>query len=188
MTDSLVSGKGVTLCVVLITRLHTEAYCLVFYTFLRTNTALWEVRDDELHFNWCCVCVDFSDSQRNGFLKAVEMLWKSVCRAPFTAAVKKRIEQLLKGCKFHYLQSVTNVSKNGSIVAPSMAGLFKSLANQMYDADTMPEFESAVSDMRHRFPKSRTWVNWWTQPGNYMLRLICHTSPVASHTSQVIAS
>ena len=46
---------------------------------------------------------------------------------------------------------------------------FKGLANQMYDAATMTEFEQAVREMQQRFPKSKTWVNWWTQPGHRIL-------------------
>jgi hypothetical protein len=88
------------------------------------------------------------------------------CTAPFTEDGNKRFHANLKGCLFHFRQSVKNVKSNGHVVDVSMATVFQQLADRMYDALTMPEFEKAVSDMRQRFPKARTWISWWTQPGH----------------------
>jgi hypothetical protein len=90
MTDSLESGKGVKLAVVLLTRLHSEAYARVFYQFLKLNPALWSVVDHKLVQNFCCLVVDFSDSQQNGFLMAVQKLWVKQCpsSSPFTPSDK----------------------------------------------------------------------------------------------------
>jgi hypothetical protein len=71
MGDSLESGKGVTLAVVFMTRLHTRAYARAFYTFLKQNPELWTAIDTKLELLFCCVVVDFSDSQRKGFILAI---------------------------------------------------------------------------------------------------------------------
>jgi hypothetical protein len=169
MTDSLESGKGITLAVILMTRLHTSAYARAFYTFLKTNPQLWRVEDFKLELLFSCVVVDFSDSQKNGFVMAVKQLWQEHCRAEFTEEDSRRFLANLKGCYFHFMQSVRNVKNNGNIVPASKVSEFEALTNEMYRATTMQVFESTVNEIRQKFPKSKTWINWWTQPGHRIL-------------------
>ena len=89
MGDSLESGKGVTLAVVFMTRLHTRAYARAFFTFFKQNPELWTAIDTRLELLFCCVVVDFSDSQRNGFILAIQQLWEENCTTPFFDSLPK---------------------------------------------------------------------------------------------------
>ena len=169
MTDSLESGKGVTLCVILLTRLHTGAYKRAFYTFLKKNPALWMVQDGMLVLMFCCIVVDFSDSQKNGFVAAIEKLWMELSLGPFSERTKLQFWRNLKGCFFHWKQSVKHVAHNANVVPIHMQAAFTALADNIYNAADMPQFEEAVQCMQQRFPKSRTWMRWWTQPGHRIL-------------------
>ena len=119
--------------------------------------------------NFHCVVVDFSDSQRNGFISAVRKLWHKNCSTPFNESHRQQFLANLKGCLFHYKQSVKNVKNNGNVVNSSMTTLFQTISDRLYDAATTIEFERAATDLLARFPKAKTWLNWWTQPGHRLM-------------------
>jgi len=166
MTQSTESGKGVTLAEQLVSRLHSGAYKRMFLTFLKKNPLLWNVVNGNLVLLFDACLVDFSDSQRRGFIEAVEALWRLVCTNPWTEAVKRAFMLKLKGCYFHYCQSVTSCCKNSRVVPNGMEAEFKKLANTMYTATTMDQFNAAVTTLGQRFQRAGKWLSWWTAPAH----------------------
>ena len=100
---------------------------------------------------------------------AVKQLWHEHCRVEFTEEDAKRFLANLKGCYFHFMQSVRNVKNNGNIVQESKVSEFEALTSEMYRATIMHDFETTVNEIRQKFPKTKTWINWWTQPGHRIL-------------------
>ena len=50
-----------------------------------------------------------------------------------------------------------------------MTTIFQTMCDRLYDATTTTDFEKAADDMLVRFPKARTWLSWWTQPGHRLM-------------------
>jgi hypothetical protein len=123
------------------TRLTAEAYAGSFHTLLSLNTHLWAVEQDRLILKFF-VIVDFADSQRKGILLAVKKLHESKCTsAPWTLQLEQSYMHHLKGCEFHYKQSVKNTSNNGSVVPYQNQGRFNAGCNAMLTAQTMEDFK-----------------------------------------------
>jgi hypothetical protein len=70
----------------------------------------------------------------------------------------------MKGCKFHWKQSVKHCSHNGHVIPQSLQSDFQVLATQMERAETMDDFHEAVRTVEKKFPGARNWVKWWTNP------------------------
>jgi hypothetical protein len=125
------------------TRLTTNAYAGSFHTLLRLNPELWSIDTTRgrlvLKF---FVIVDFADSQRKGIMLALKMLHESQCpSAPWTRQLEDAYMQHLKGCEFHYKQSVKNTSNNGNVVPYHKQNDFKAGCHSMLTAQTMADFE-----------------------------------------------
>ena len=163
MTESNVTGKGITVAFVLVTNLTSAAYMRMFYLFFTKNPSIYrrdfEAKVIELLFDVCIV--DFADSQRKGFIHAVQMLHQEAfgTSAPFD---ESRHLAKLKGCKFHWKQSVKHCSHNGHVVPDALRHEFITLSTQMETAGTMDGFNDAVRTIERRFPGARTWLKWWT--------------------------
>jgi superfamily II DNA helicase RecQ len=163
MTESNITGKGITVAFVLVTNLTSEAYMRMFYLLFTKNPSIYrrnlEARVIDLLFDVCIV--DFADSQRKGFIQAVLRLHREAfgASAPFD---ENRHLAKLKGCKFHWKQSVKHCSHNGHVVPDTLRHDFASLALQMETASTMNDFNDAVHMMERKFPGARTWLKWWT--------------------------
>jgi RecQ family ATP-dependent DNA helicase len=166
MTQSRESGKGVTLAIILVTRLHALAYKRIFLAFFIQNPSLWSVAGGTLQLLFEACLVDFSDSQRSGFLQAVEALWRQKFSGDFTAALRQSFAAKLKGCYFHLCQSIKSVSHNSHVVPNGLQDEFKRLAHAMYTATTMSQFNDAVSGISQRFPRANKWLTWWTAPSH----------------------
>jgi hypothetical protein len=166
MTQSLESGKGVVLAIIFVTRLHAAAYQRIFLAFFHNNPSLWTVIGGELAFQFEACLVDFSDSQRSGFLQAVEALWREKFAGDFSAALRQSFAAKLKGCYFHYCQSVKSCCHNSRVVPSGMGDEFNRFAQIMYTATTMTGFNAAVTSIAQRFPRASKWLAWWTAPSH----------------------
>ena len=165
MTQSRESGKGLVLAMMFVTRLHASAYKRIFLAFLLHNPSLWSLADDTLQLLFEACLVDFSDSQRSGFLQAVEALWRQKFSGDFLA-LRKSFAAKLKGCYFHYCQSIKSVSRNSHVVPSGLEAEFNRLAHDMYNATIMSQFHDAVSAISQRFPNANKWLTWWTAPSH----------------------
>jgi hypothetical protein len=166
MTQSRESGKGAVLAMIFVTRLHASAYKRIFLAFFAHNPSLWSVTDGTLQLLFEACLVDFSDSQRSGFLQAVEALWRQKFSGDFSVALRQSFAAKLKGCYFHYCQSIKSVSHNSHVVPSGMEDEFNHMAHAMYKATTMTQYNSAVSGISQRFPRANKWLAWWTAPSH----------------------
>jgi hypothetical protein len=164
MTQSRESGKGVVLAIIFVTRLHAPAHKRIFLTFLRHNPSLWTSVSGSLVLRFESYLVDFSDSQRSGFLQAIDCLWRDTCSQEFSAKVRQSFAAKLKGCYFHYCQSIRSCSHSSRVVPISMEDEFNKLAQRMYTAVTIDDYQSAVTSISRGFPRASKWLAWWTSP------------------------
>ena len=127
MTQSRESGKGVVLAIIFVMRLHAAAFKRIFLTFLH-NPSLWTLVSGSLVLRFESCLVDFSDSQRSGYLQAIKCLWRDTCSQEFSAEVRHSFAAKLTGCYFHYCQSIRSCSHNSRVVPNGMEEEFKKLA------------------------------------------------------------
>ncbi len=141
LTDSQVTGRGVVTAFCLMTRLTAEAYESSFLTLLTLNPHLWTIKDGNIELKFY-VILDFADSQRKGIISAVKKLHESKCTlTPWTLQLEQTYMHHLKGCEFHYKQSVKNTSNNGSVVPYQKQGQFNAGCHLMLTAETMDDFK-----------------------------------------------
>ena len=164
VADSLLTGRGVVIAFCLMTRLTSEAYEASFFQFLKLNPELWTVRDGMITPRFYLI-VDFADSQRKGFVAAIKALHEIYCRStPWTTDMEQNCMRHLKGCQFHYKQSVKNTAHNGNVVPHFKAREFTAGCDAMLTAASMTEFEEATTSVLIAAPKAKTWLKWWLNP------------------------
>jgi RecQ family ATP-dependent DNA helicase len=164
LTDSQITGRGVVIAFSLMTRLTCEAYQSSFYQLLRINPDLWEVRSGKIFLKFTMI-VDFADSQRKGFIAAIKQLHDINCKSTqWTTEIEQSYLAHLKGCEFHWLQSVKNTSHNGSVVPHWQRKEFTDGCRAMLTAETMDAFEHATASVLSTAPKCKTWLRWWLNP------------------------
>ena len=67
---------------------------------------------------------------------------------------------LLKGCKFHWAQSVKCVSRNGNYVAADKLSHFEELVTQLTTTDSTDNLRTAANETVTRFPSCFNWLKW----------------------------
>ncbi len=164
VTDSLRTGRGVVIAFCLMTRLTFEAYEASFFQFLKLNPDLWIVQGGTIILRFYLI-VDFADSQRKGFIAAIQRLHEIHCRStPWTRDMEQNCMKHLKGCEFHYKQSVKNTAHNGNVVPHFKAREFTAGCEAMLTATTVTAFEAATNSVLIAAPKAKTWLKWWLNP------------------------
>ncbi|OAW00018.1 hypothetical protein PTTG_25145 [Puccinia triticina 1-1 BBBD Race 1] len=106
--------------------------------------------------NMACSIVDFSKAQQRGFVAAyMEVFGES----DPNEALRK-----LKGCREHFGQSITRVKRNRAVIMADEHALFESKCLGLLQPceDDGPTHDEKVDKMRHRFPKIKVWLDWWT--------------------------
>jgi hypothetical protein len=189
MTESMVTGRGAVCAFILISRLHTEAYALAFYHFFLENPSTWSIDDENqvIVLNFVMV-VDHADSQRKGFIEAIRMLHAlKILSTTWTEALAKTYIKHLQGCEFHFLASVKNTARNGSIIPAVKLNEFKGYCTEMLTAQTMDGFNSAASKIRAHFPKATTWLKWWVNPLHAVLLFPAYRSSLLHQDLQAFA-
>ena len=163
MTESLVTGRGVVVSFILMTRLHTAAYAMAFYQFMQQNPSTWKIDHDAQIIRVLFVLVvDHADSQRNGFMEAVRMLHEvSNLQKPWSAELAQTYLVHLQGCEFHWKASVKNTGHNGNIIPAARNHEFKALCGNMLASKNMDDFNAAAQQIKAHFPKASTWLKWW---------------------------
>ena len=112
-----------------------------------------------------CGVVDFSEAQRNGFATAYANFFisrlpaREQCQGSFDH-LQKRALGLLKGCAFHFEQSVERVRSNSSFAVGDKS-LFSKLIRELRETIDIDAFLEVADKILKKFPKCRHWLKWW---------------------------
>ena len=96
----------------------------------------------------------YSQVQRQGFILAFEEKFPNSNIAPHT---------LLKGCYYHWKQSVQQFVSNHAIVPAGRDVDFIDYTNQMYHASGEKSYSWAVQQVCNGYPNAKKWLDWWTR-------------------------
>jgi hypothetical protein len=131
--------------------------------------------------------VDYSDAQRSGFQAAYARFmtttqkgleyqfqyWNHEGTSIFELYLNKegsgftilsyddhyRIAgSLLKGCQYHWKESVTRIAKNSAIVPMKQQSYFRHLTSELLKSDTLQDFNSTIHTIEKEFPNTNSWL------------------------------
>lgn len=75
--------------------------------------------------------------------------------------LEERASRLLKGCKFHFHQSVTRIRRNGNYVSSASIKRFMQLIDEITRTEKFEELLALSKNILDEFPKCYTWLSWW---------------------------
>ncbi|KAJ7342910.1 hypothetical protein DFH08DRAFT_703505, partial [Mycena albidolilacea] len=149
----------------------TEHYRIHFFQLFLSMAEESRQRAIELIDDMLANVFDFSAAQRNGFILAYVDFW--LHWAPGERDVDELLEaapKLLKGCRQHFRNQVTQVKKIGGVVDPAQTDVFENYAKLLLKSDTIEDFTVHAEDFISTFPRAESWICWWMLPSHaYML-------------------
>jgi hypothetical protein len=80
--------------------------------------------------------------------------------------LEKAAGALLKGCKYHFEESVRRVAKISAYVSPETRNSFQQHINKLRKAPTVEEFVKLLNTVMSRWPNTHEWMEWWTRERN----------------------
>lgn len=151
--------------------LDEESYAAHFYALLLHNRTLMKKENGKWTLATKGFLVDFSDSQRKGFLKACGMfiLTKNgVLKTEpeyFERASRlgEQFAEFLHGCEFHFQQSVRKVVSNSKLVPHDQKKAFHKAIDKLLDEDESV-FNAGIRELETNFPEIESWLKWWKMP------------------------
>ncbi|KAF9063257.1 hypothetical protein BDP27DRAFT_1427070 [Rhodocollybia butyracea] len=106
--------------------------------------------------------VDFSDPEQIGFQDAYCTYFLAQPNDPrLEEQLRAAAKKLLKGCLYHYLKAVERIAKMSTMVDPNTKSEFRALAASLPKLQTLAEFHDAVLQIRQKWPRASSWLNWW---------------------------
>ena len=110
-----------------------------------------------------CQVVDFSKAQKNAFITAYIKLFRNDHIKNYSEeSLREKANNMIKGCSFHFFQSVERISKNGSIIPNYDRERFKQSCDILKATDNPVTYNSIVEEMKSRYPKAKAWIAWFT--------------------------
>jgi hypothetical protein len=110
------------------------------------------------------MCVDFSDAQRKGLLNAViKFAREAGCLLP-DDAIMKQLMLKLKGCNFHFQQSVTKVAGSGALQHNPAKAVFGNVVAAWTASANMATFVDRKNRLIKQYPSVKGWITWWALP------------------------
>jgi translation initiation factor 2 beta subunit (eIF-2beta)/eIF-5 len=166
---SHVTHKGVVVATAFLERTDAAAYATFFKALFRNNPSLITVAAQVVTLNYEALAVDFSDAQRKGLIAAVIALARQGgCRLG-NDEIEKIVLLKLKGCAFHFQQSVRKVSQSGALSDNAYKAVFAHHVEAWVNCKTMKEFHCRKADISTHFPKIKGWLDWWSLPVHAVL-------------------
>ncbi|KAI8878261.1 hypothetical protein K501DRAFT_336871 [Backusella circina FSU 941] len=101
--------------------------------------------------------MDFSPSQARGFIdpfQARKMLHGKSVTEKYDGL------QYLKGCFYHWIQSVRRIASSYSDVPPKKSKMFLELALQLRTTTDEDIFQKTISEIETEFPATESWLKW----------------------------
>jgi hypothetical protein len=174
MTSSVYSyklGRTIPIFTSFQRRLNTEAYCSHFYHLFKHNPTLLKNKDQGWILTIKGVMLDFADSQRKGFLRAIGQYLlnkegKLDTEDDFVEQADARGQTFSKyvhGCYFHFKQSVQKLQSTKAIVPDEKSKKWNKCIKLLMSEDEK-DFQQAVDDIPDEFPAAENWLRWWLMP------------------------
>ncbi|EGG01618.1 uncharacterized protein MELLADRAFT_92004 [Melampsora larici-populina 98AG31] len=69
----------------------------------------------------------------------------------------------LHGCKWHYMQAVTQIQKNRKIVKAKQVGTWEKKCKELLlpDGPGVEDLDTRFEELRRMFPLAKRWIEWW---------------------------
>ena len=140
--------------------------CNIFWHFIwekfPPGVTLVKISVRDIVFSFEALAVDFSDAQRNGLVTALTLLAKKAgCQLNDEEIKNKTLLLSLKGCDFHFQQSLRKVAHSGALSNNAYKSVFSTHMNAWLNCSTMKEFDDRKAQLKTYFPSVRGWINWW---------------------------
>ena len=132
-----------------LTTMHFNAYFIAMFKELKIPT------NEDGDPCMCGIMMDFSQAQRAGLFQAFASSF------PFS---KIKPEVYLKGCYYHWKNSVERILKNGQLISTDQVNSFLEYTKTMYEANVPGIFDAVVKGLLKDFPSIQEWVSWWLKP------------------------
>ncbi|KAJ3897592.1 hypothetical protein F5879DRAFT_813774, partial [Lentinula edodes] len=108
--------------------------------------------------------VDFSEAERTGFVNAFVRFWLKHTNLRDESELRKRGDELLRGCLQHFQRSITRVKRIAAIVPVEQQLHFAKKVNRLLQAKDSNDFNQLAKTLEADFPKIRPWLHWWLRP------------------------
>ncbi|KAH7874303.1 uncharacterized protein C8R40DRAFT_1171405 [Lentinula edodes] len=108
--------------------------------------------------------VDFSEAERTGFVNAFVRFWLKHTNLRDESELRKRGDELLRGCLQHFQCSITRVKRIAAIVPVEQQLHFAKKVNRLLQAKDSNDFNQLAKTLEADFPKIRPWLHWWLRP------------------------
>lgn len=121
----------------------------------------------------CILIGDFCPSQQKGLFIGLgrfvlKYLQKDITMGEVTDELglktgKKIAQKNIRGCLFHWRQSVVRIADNGWVVHPALRSNFINLTDKLLKCDAN-DFVETVMQLESQFERCSAWIRWWIQP------------------------
>ena len=119
--------------------------------------------------------MDYSAARKAGYKRAFVKFFLSL------PGDKRDIDELeitanslLKGCEFHFMESVRRVKVASGVIPFEMRDDFHSRAMGLMKIASMEEFDLAANALLNDYPSIRNWISWWRNPENASMIFLSH--------------
>jgi hypothetical protein len=166
---SHVTHKGVVVATAFLERADEASYATFFRTLFEQNPTLVKISVRDIVFSFEALAVDFSDAQRKGLVTALTLLAKKTGCQLNDEEIKTKVLLSLKGCNFHFQQSLRKVAHSGALSNNAYKSVFTAHVNAWRSCSTMKQFNDRQAQLKTYFPSVRGWINWWALPVHAVL-------------------
>jgi hypothetical protein len=161
---SHVTHKGVVVATAFLERADEVSYATFFGTLFKHNPKLVAISPHDIVFSFEALALDFSDAQRKGFISALILLARAAGCKLSDEEIKTKALLSLKGCGFHFQQSLRKVATSGALRDNAFRSVFTSHVNAWLNSDNMKQFNDRKTHLKVHFPSVRGWIHWWALP------------------------
>jgi hypothetical protein len=172
---SHVTHKGVVVATAFLERADAVSYKTMFHTFFIHNRTLATISKRDLKFKFEAFAVDFSDAQRKGFISAVIQLARESGCDLTDPEIETKCLLVLKGCEFHFKQSVTKVAASGALAGNAFRSVFTTYVTHWLNSDSMAVFATRKKQLEDYFPSLKGWSHV-TLHMSHATRIIPHVT------------
>jgi hypothetical protein len=80
--------------------------------------------------------------------------------------LSEEAKTLLKGCRQHFANACTRIRRLTAVIPEDGRKEFKKLCKQLQACTDNEEFQKIARRIVHKWPRTSTWIAWWTRPSH----------------------